>query len=161
MKHAANECPSMAKAWQEEAKDYMASQTPQGKMKAMEAIGWESDSGSAALLEVAEQPMKKLRIDSKQQAASISKHVAPFNKRYVTEGNKVLKESSDHALMLFVTCTGIPPHVIDSAEFRTLCSTLNANYKPPSATTLSDRLIPNESARISKVMVDYLRTQHH
>lgn len=159
MKHAANECPSMAKVWRQEARDYMTSQTPQGKMKVVEAIGSESDSGPAALLEVTERPMKKLKIDSKQQAASISKQVAPFNKRYVTEGNKVLKENGDHALMLFVTCTGIPPHVIDSAEFRTLCSTLNANYKPPSATTLSDRLIPNESARISKVMVDYLKTQ--
>ncbi|OJA15222.1 hypothetical protein AZE42_10236 [Rhizopogon vesiculosus] len=61
-----------------------------------------------------------------------------------------LKEHGDNALMLFVTCTGVPPHVIDSTEFRVFCSTLKANYKPPSATTLSDRLVRNECARIIK-----------
>ncbi|OAX43180.1 hypothetical protein K503DRAFT_766051 [Rhizopogon vinicolor AM-OR11-026] len=47
--------------------------------------------------------------------------------------------ATDNALMLLVTRTGVPPHVIDSAEFRVFCSALNINYKPPSATTLSDR----------------------
>ncbi|OAX38315.1 hypothetical protein K503DRAFT_770608 [Rhizopogon vinicolor AM-OR11-026] len=62
-------------------------------------------------------------------------------------------------LLLRYFHSGVPPHVIDSAEFRVFCSTLNANYKPPSATTLSDRLIPNERARIIKEMVDHLKTE--
>ena len=61
--------------------------------------------------------------------------------------------------MLFVTCTGIPPHGIHSDEFKAFCSILNANYKSTSATTLADTLIPNKSARITKMMFNYLKTQ--
>ncbi|OJA12929.1 hypothetical protein AZE42_09294 [Rhizopogon vesiculosus] len=57
--------------------------------------------------------------------ASSSKQITPFDRMYV-EGTNALKDRGDNALMLFVTCTGVPPHVIDSAEFRVFCSTLNA-----------------------------------
>lgn len=32
----------------------------------------------------------------------------------------LMKEKGDHALMLFVMCTGIPPHIIDVDEFKDL-----------------------------------------
>lgn len=157
MKHAAHECPSMAKEWRKEAREYMASQATGGKAKVTEAA-LDSDSNENVLpLEVTERPMKKARMEF--QAASSSKQVVPFNKAYVTEGTKQLKMNGDHALMLFVTCTGVPPDIIDSKEFRALCTTLNANYKTPCASTLSERLIPNECARITIAMVNYLKTQ--
>ncbi|KAG1748346.1 ribonuclease H-like domain-containing protein [Suillus paluster] len=141
----------MAREWRKEASDYMASKAVQGKGKGvvLEA-GSKSDSDSNDVMEVEDRPMKKPRMELQ---------VASFNKKYVTEGHKALKVKGDHALMLFLTCTGIPPHVIDSDEFKAFCSILNANYKPASATTLADTLISNESARITKTMFDYLKTQ--
>ena len=159
MKHAANECPSMAREWRKEARDYMASKAVQGKGK-----GVVLEAGSKSNLDsndvkpyVEDRLMKKPRMEL--QVVSSSKQVASFNKKYVTEGHRALKEKGDQALMLFVTCTGIPPHVIDSDEFKAFCSILNANYKSTSATTLADTLIPNKSARITKMMFDYLKTQ--
>ncbi|KAG2158711.1 uncharacterized protein EDB93DRAFT_1076704, partial [Suillus bovinus] len=160
MKHAANECPSMAREWRKEARDYMASKAVQGKGKGvvLEAGSKSNlDSNDVMLLDVEDRLMKKPRMEL--QVVSSSKQVASFNKKYVTEGHKALKEKGDQALMLFVTCTGIPPHVIDSDEFKAFCSILNANYKSTSATTLADTLIPNKSARITKMMFDYLKTQ--
>ncbi|OJA12159.1 hypothetical protein AZE42_13262 [Rhizopogon vesiculosus] len=129
-------------------------------MKASAEVGpvdSDLDSDSNENTTALERPVKKARMEL--QVASSSKRITPFDRMYVTEGKKAPKEHGDNALMLFVTCTGVPPHVIDSAEFKVFCSTLNANYKPPSATTLSDRLIPNECARIIKEMVDHLKTE--
>ncbi|KAG1846510.1 hypothetical protein C8R48DRAFT_677837 [Suillus tomentosus] len=151
MKHAAHECPSMAKEWQKEAREYMVSQATGGKAKVTEAA-LDSDSNENVL------PLEKARMEF--QAASSLKPVVPFNKAYITEGTKQLKMNGDHALILFITCTGVPPDIIDSKEFRALCTTLNANYKTPCVSTLSERLIPNECARITITMVNYLKTQH-
>lgn len=63
MKHAAHECPSMAKEWRKEAREYMASQATGGKAKVTEAA-LDSDSNENVLpLEVTERPMKKARME--------------------------------------------------------------------------------------------------
>jgi hypothetical protein len=144
----------MEKEWQNEARHYMASKATGGKAK---VVGAKSDSEDCVVgMEITEPLMKKVK---ELQVASSLKVVSQFNKAYITEGHKVLKKNGDHALMLFITCPGVPPHIIDSDEFRALCTTINANYKPACATTLPEGLIPNECARISIATLDYLKTQ--
>ena len=65
---------------------------------------------------------------------------------YVREGRKALQDRADHALLIFVTCCGILPKVVDAQEFFFL--TLNTKYSPPSESTLWDMLIPEEAAKI-------------
>jgi hypothetical protein len=77
---------------------------------------------------------------------------------FVREGKKNLQNAGDHALLLFITCTGIPPTIVNSCEFKNLVSALNTDYCPPSETTLSDKLIPNEAAKIQQTTIKYLRT---
>ncbi|OJA15732.1 hypothetical protein AZE42_11065, partial [Rhizopogon vesiculosus] len=75
----------------------------------------DSNENTAAL----EWPAKKARMEL--QVASSSKRTTPFDRMYVTERGKALKEHGNNALiMVFVTCTGVLPHVIDSAEFGVL-----------------------------------------
>jgi hypothetical protein len=40
-------------------------------------------------------------------------------------------------------------------------SSLNTDYLPPSETTLSDRLIPDEAANIERATINYLWTCHN
>ena len=77
---------------------------------------------------------------------------------FVREGRKNLQNAGDHALILFITCNGLPPSVVNSREFKNFVSTLNLDYKPPSETTLSERLIPDEAANIHQATIQYLRT---
>jgi hypothetical protein len=78
---------------------------------------------------------------------------------FVKTGRKELKNNADHALLLFITCNGIPPSVINSREFKRFCSTLNTSYDPPSETTLSEKLIPAEAANIHCAVIQYLQTR--
>lgn len=74
------------------------------------------------------------------------------------EGRKVLKERADYAVMKYFVCCGIPPSIADTDEFKNLVSVLNSTYSPPSATTLEDKLIANEGAKISLAVVSHLKT---
>jgi hypothetical protein len=76
---------------------------------------------------------------------------------YVREGRKALQDRGDHALLVFVTCCGIPPKVVDAQEFKSFVSTLNTNYLPPSESTLRDTLIPEEAAKIHRAVINYLQ----
>src|SRR5262245_9794117 len=71
---------------------------------------------------------------------------------------KGLQDSADHALLLFITCNGIPPTVVNSPKFKNFVSVLNISYNPPSETTLSDKLIPNEAVNIQQATIQYLCT---
>ncbi|OAX31274.1 hypothetical protein K503DRAFT_101800 [Rhizopogon vinicolor AM-OR11-026] len=89
MKHAANKCPSIAKEWRREARDYIASQATQipGKMKASAEVGSvDSDSDSNGNIAALEQPVKKARMEL--QVASSSKQITPFDRMYATEGER-------------------------------------------------------------------------
>jgi hypothetical protein len=76
---------------------------------------------------------------------------------FVRAGRKELKDKGDHALLVFLICCGIPPSVVDSREFKDFASVLNSNYIPPCETTISDRLVPTEAARIHCAVIEYLR----
>ncbi|KAF8119348.1 hypothetical protein EV363DRAFT_1199666 [Boletus edulis] len=68
---------------------------------------------------------------------------------FLTKGKKQWKGHVDKALMKFAVCAGIPPTVFDAAEFKELASILNSSWNPPSSSTITGRLIPEEAAEIS------------
>ncbi|KAI6107359.1 hypothetical protein EDD16DRAFT_1523291 [Pisolithus croceorrhizus] len=67
----------------------------------------------------------------------------------VKEGRKKQKETGDYHIMKFIVCCGIPPTVVDSAEWKEMVAVLNPHYQPPSSTTLTKKLIVNEAAKIT------------
>ncbi|KAG9311131.1 hypothetical protein JVU11DRAFT_9045 [Chiua virens] len=81
--------------------------------------------------------------------------------KFVSEGKKASKERGDYALMKFFVCCGIPPSIADTVEFKDMVSTLSSTYSPPSATTLEDKLIANEGAKITLAVATYLKTCHN
>jgi hypothetical protein len=79
-------------------------------------------------------------------------------KSFQTEGRKVLQDKGDYAVMKFYVCCGIPPSIADADEFKDMMSMLNPAYHPPSSTTLEDKLIVNEAAKISHATRTHLQT---
>lgn len=79
-------------------------------------------------------------------------------KGFQTERRKVLQDNGDYAVMKFLICCGIPPSIADADEFRDMVSMLNPAYRPPSSTTLEDKLIVNEAAKISHATRTHLQT---
>lgn len=80
---------------------------------------------------------------------------------YVTEGRQELKDKADFAVMQYIVCCGIPPKTVDADEFKFMISTLNSRYQPPSSSTLSSKLIPNEAAKLSLAAKQHLAKCHH
>lgn len=163
IKHAAHECKGIPKDLRREAVEYLAKKA-KGPKAEIEHSGAVSDAEiDDSEIEIVEPEkiveMGPARKKVKTSGSVATSQLAKFTKSYVTEGRKVLKEKADHALMLFVTCTGIPPRVIDSKEFRDLCSTLNPSYNLPCASTLSEMLIPDEAAKILTAIHEFLRKE--
>ncbi|KIJ10218.1 hypothetical protein PAXINDRAFT_86391 [Paxillus involutus ATCC 200175] len=77
---------------------------------------------------------------------------------FQTEGRKVLQDKGDYAVMKFYVCCGIPPRIADTDEFKDMVSILNSAYHPPSSTTLEDKLIVNEAAKIGHAVRTHLQT---
>ncbi len=63
-------------------------------------------------------------------------------------GRKLLKQRADLELTHVLVDCGIPSRVVDHPRFLRFCSTLNSAYVAPSSTTVRDKLVPNEAARI-------------
>lgn len=94
--------------------------------------------------------------------------VAPSNKKLtrkdkgslkavvVNESRKKQKEKGDYHLMKCIVCCGIPPKVVDSAEWKEMMAALNPYYQPPSSTTLTEKLIVNEAAKITTAITKLL-----
>lgn len=74
----------------------------------------------------------------------------------VNEGRKKQKEKGDYHIMKCIICCGIPPKVIDSAEWKEMMATLNPFYHSPSSTTLMEKLIINEAARVTTAIDKFL-----
>ncbi|KAI6018850.1 hypothetical protein EDC04DRAFT_2576223, partial [Pisolithus marmoratus] len=72
------------------------------------------------------------------------------------EGKKKQKEKNDYHLMKCIVCCGIPPKVVDSAEWKEMMAALNPYYQPPSSTTLTEKLIVNEAAKITAAIDKFL-----
>jgi hypothetical protein len=80
---------------------------------------------------------------------------------FVSKGHQELKNKGDYAVMKFFVCCGIPPYLVEIPKFKSLVATLNGRYQPPSASTLTTNLIPNELAKISITMKKFLTNSHH
>jgi hypothetical protein len=118
----------------------------------------EAGSEDSDVVEVkdAAPPMKRIRATQADAAASGSKLKGGME-GFVRAGRKALQDRADHALLVFVTCCGIPPKVADAREFKAFVSALCTDYVPPSETTLRDKLIPDEAANIHRTVINYLR----
>lgn len=79
----------------------------------------------------------------------------------VAEGQQELKEKGDYAIMQFIVCCGVPPVTVDSNEFKFMVATLNSRYQPPSSSTLTSKLIPNEAAKLSLAVKQHLAKCRH
>ncbi|KAJ2987987.1 hypothetical protein NUW54_g9257 [Trametes sanguinea] len=64
-------------------------------------------------------------------------------------------------LIRYIVCNGIPPSSVDSTAFKNFISAIQPKYDPPSATTLRDRLIPNEAARLQISLFEKLGTSRN
>ncbi|KAG8689027.1 hypothetical protein FRC09_012614 [Ceratobasidium sp. 395] len=70
------------------------------------------------------------------------------------------------AAIRFVCATGVPPRILDSPEWRRYNDILLAKisghrYHPPSATTMSDKLIPARAAQVTLDVQRILSKQHN
>ncbi|KAI6023515.1 ribonuclease H-like domain-containing protein [Pisolithus microcarpus] len=79
----------------------------------------------------------------------------------VKEGRKKQKETGDYHIMKFIVCCGIPPTVMDSAEWKEVVAALNPHYQPLSSTTLTKKLIVNEAAKITATINKILLGCHN
>jgi len=68
------------------------------------------------------------------------------------------EREGDYHLMKCIVCCGIPPTVVDSNEWKEMLAALNPFYQPPSSTTLTERLIVNEAAKITAAVDKLLST---
>jgi hypothetical protein len=80
-----------------------------------------------------------------------------FAEVYQTEGKKDLREKADRALVEFIICCGVPPHVLQKKEFQHFVNILNGKYLPPSRTTFEDSLVPSYAAKIRIAIIDHLQ----
>ena len=80
-----------------------------------------------------------------------------FAEMFQMEGKKVLKENGDQALVEFVICCGIPPHVLQKRHFRKFVNALNGKYTPPSRTTFEDSLVPSYAAAVRVAIINHLK----
>jgi hypothetical protein len=80
-----------------------------------------------------------------------------FAQVYQTEGKKELKEKADRALVEFIICCGIPPHVLQKKHFRHFVNVLNGKYLPPSRSTFEDSLVPTYAATIRLAIINHLK----
>ena len=153
--HAANvdDCGSMPEDLRSEAIAAMAVNAigPPFQMPGASQTHNNSNTMASAVL-------KRTRTESDVGSVQGPSSKKPSLDVFITVGHKELKENGDYALMLLFACCGIPPTVVDSSEFKRYTSTLNSAYKPPSSTTLSQKLIPEEAAKILQGMIEFLKT---
>jgi hypothetical protein len=61
------------------------------------------------------------------------------------------------ALVEFIICCGIPPHVLQKRHFREFINALNGKYLPPSRTTFEDSLVPSYAAAVRVAIINHLK----
>ena len=74
---------------------------------------------------------------------------------------KQAKEKCDYHIMKFVICSGIPPTVVNSNEWKETINVLHPFYQSLSSSTLSSTLIVNEAAKISVAIDKYLSSSRN
>jgi len=78
--------------------------------------------------------------------------------KYHTEGRKALKEKGNKALIGFIMCCRIPPHIIQHQKFKNFVGILNGNYLSPSHTAFENSLVPSYAAATRLTVINYLKT---
>ncbi|KAG9122253.1 hypothetical protein FRC07_001459 [Ceratobasidium sp. 392] len=86
--------------------------------------------------------------------------------RFRDKGGVDFRTQATLAVVRLVCATGIPPRILDSPEWRRYCDILlskssGPRYRPPSATTLSDKLIPARAAQVTLDMRKILSEQYN
>jgi hypothetical protein len=95
---------------------------------------------------------------SSRQSKLVLIHAGNSFGKYCTEGRKALEEKGNKALIEFIVCCGIPPHIIQHRKFKNFVGILNGNYLPPSRTTFEDSLVPFYAAVTQLTVINYLKT---
>jgi hypothetical protein len=101
-----------------------------------------------------------LAVDKAPRASESKQVIRPgqnFAEMFQMEGKKALKEKADQALVEFIICCGIPPHVLQKRHFREFVNALNGKYMPPSRTTFEDSLVPSYAAAIRVSIINHLK----
>ncbi|KAI9510814.1 hypothetical protein F5148DRAFT_1274586 [Russula earlei] len=101
-------------------------------------------------------PLKRSRTEPLLTPICAGSSNLSFSK-YRTEGRKALEEKANKALIEFIVCCGIPPHIIQHQKFKNLVNVLNGNYIPPSRTTFEDSLVPSYAATTQLTVINYLK----
>lgn len=149
--HAAHDCKAIPQEWRTEAIEHLAAK---GRSPVKMPRSGGDDLGSD--VEEVPPPQKKSKKDAGDSSGPMQTTLGSV---FAKKGAQTFKKDAHRKLMLFVTCAGIPPRVIDSAEFKAFCGTLNAKYTPPCSTTISQTLIPDEAAAIYINIIAFLQTQ--
>ena len=68
-----------------------------------------------------------------------------------------MKEKADRALVEFIICCGVPPHVLQKKHFQHFVNVLNGKYLPPSRSTFEDNLVPTYASTIRLAIINHLK----
>ena len=101
-----------------------------------------------------------LAVENTQRAPGSKQVIRPgqnLAEMFQTEGKKALKEKADQALVEFIICCDIPPHVLQKRHFREFVNALNGKYMPPSRTTFEDSLVPSYAAAVRVTIINHLK----
>ena len=110
-------------------------------------------SSSLAVEKPAKKKAKQAVRGTEQSKGTLDVFVASGRK----EAAQTLKREADHRLLLYIVCNLIPPRTVDTLEFKAFAKRLNPNYDAPCSSTIRDKLIPAEAARLDIAIIEYLR----
>lgn len=123
--HTAHDCKAVPQEWRISALEHLASkgQARQAKMPRPE-----EEAGSD--VELLEDPPQQKKTKKDMGSGSGSKQ-STLGSAFSDKGAQTFKKDAHRKLMLFVTCAGVAPHVIDSPEFKAFCGFLSPQYTLP------------------------------
>ena len=75
-------------------------------------------------------------------------------------GREQKKQRLDFLIARFVVITGVPISILDSKEWKDLWMEAVPTYKPPSATTMQDVLIPREAANVMAQSLEHFQNEN-
>ena len=99
------------------------------------------------VVEVSVKMSQKMDID-KTNSTKNGKQSKPLD-TFINSGRKKQKEECDYHLMKCIVCCSIPLTIIDLNEWKSMMTALDHYYQLSSSTTLTEKLIVNEVAKIT------------
>ncbi|KAF8593539.1 hypothetical protein BDV93DRAFT_566431, partial [Ceratobasidium sp. AG-I] len=101
---------------------------------------------------------------SADEASDVDKDkLGKFWAGFTKQGANDIYAKINLAIVRLICASGTPPSIADCEEWQGLFDAINPKLKcdPPSATTLRDKLIPAESAKVNLLMKKHIKTQHN